>query len=297
MLRKSTTPVWPLYLGCPVWACDQWAGQVYPQRTPRKDWLAWYTSTFNTVEGNSTFYALPTIETTQRWAKESAKGFRFCPKFPRLISHELQLANAGDATGAFLRCTEPLAEADRLGPTFLQLGPRFGPDRFDLLERYLRVLPTDRSWAVELRHYDWFDSGDNEQRVNELFALLDIDKVLFDSRPLFQSPPDDAIEEKSQARKPRTPIRQTVTGKHPFLRIVGRNQIELADKFLDQWAPIIAGWIADGRQPYVFTHAPDDGLAPQFARRLAERLQAQTPEINLVIPQPKPAIRQLSLLD
>ena len=251
----SQSPTWPLYLGCPVWACDGWADQIYPPGTARKDWLAWYTRTFNTVEGNSTFYALPSVETAQRWAEQSASGFRFCFKVPRSISHELELRNSTDATRTFLRCLEPLAKANRLGPIFLQLGPQFGPDRHEILATFLRQLSRDFQWAVEVRHFDWYDNvssmaptestkkGHNEARLNDLLAGLGMDKVLFDSRPLYQSPPDDEIERVSQSRKPRTPVRQTVTGKRPFLRLVGRNRLDLVNRYLDQWAPIVAGWM------------------------------------------------------
>lgn len=297
MPTDASSPNWPLKIGCPVWACDRWADTVYPARTPRKDWLAWYTRTFNTVEGNSTFYALPTIEMSQRWAENSAVGFRFCLKFPRTISHDLQLVGADEETQKFLSCTQPLAAADRLGPTFLQLGPRFGPDRFHVLSEYLRKLPSDRKWAVELRHHDWFDQGSNEQRVNELLRSMGIDKVLFDSRPLYQSPPDDEIERASQGRKPKTPVRQTVTAGHPFLRIVGRNRVEMTDKYLDQWAPIVAGWISQGLQPYVFTHTPDDALAPQLAGRFIDRLRPLLDDSHLILPKPPASARQLSLLD
>ncbi|MGI9471953.1 MAG: DUF72 domain-containing protein [Rubripirellula sp.] len=293
---NAHSPDLPIFLGCPVWSCGHWGGEVYPEKTRRTEWLSWYSRTFNTVEGNSTFYALPRPEALQRWVEQTASGFKFSLKFPRLISHELELSNAEAVTKDFIRCLEPLANADRLGPTFLQLGPRFGPDRFPLLCRFLDQLPSDFRWAVELRHMDWFDSGEHEKRINDFLMDRRIDKVLFDSRPLFQSPPDDAIETESQRRKPKTPIRQTVTGKHPMLRIVGRNRIEMTDRFFSQWAPIVAGWIRDGLEPYVFTHAPDDQFAPALARRLASRMQCETPELKWNIPSPPQAARQLSLL-
>lgn len=87
-----SAPRLPLMLGCPVWGCADWGGQVYPLKTPRSQWLHWYSRTFNTVEGNSTFYALPSVETTRRWASETANGFRFMLKFPRVISHDSELA-------------------------------------------------------------------------------------------------------------------------------------------------------------------------------------------------------------
>ena len=295
-MTGTTNTELPLFLGCPVWACGHWGGEVYPVRTPRKDWLHWYSRTFNTVEGNSTFYALPGPDAIQRWVEQTPDHFRFALKFPRTISHELQLEHSQAATREFLHRIEPLREALRLGPTFLQLGPRFGPDRLPLLARFLDDLPRDFAWAVELRHHDWFDSGENEKRVNDLLRRLEIDKVLFDSRPLFQNPPDDEIEKVAQDRKPRTPVRQTVTGNHPMLRLVGRNRVELTDRFLNQWVPIIARWIQQGLNPYVFTHAPDDRFAVAFARRLAERLKIEMPKTDCSIPRPPAPVRQLSLL-
>lgn len=293
---QAASPSWPLRLGCPVWSCPHWAGQVYPPRTGRSDWLAWYSRTFNTVEGNSTFYALPPIETAKKWAQQAAPGFRFSFKFPRLISHELALGGDDGPTRDWLDFLTPLAQADRLGPTFLQLGPDFGPQRYEVLQRYLNRLPRDFAWAVELRHFDWFDSADNESRVDDLLASLNIDKVLFDSRPLYQSPPDDPIERASQSRKPKTPIRETVTGKHPLLRIVGRNRTELADAYFDRWAPVIADWIGRGLCPYVFTHAPDDALAPKLARRLADRMKREMPDRDWTVATPPMPAKQLTFL-
>ena len=296
-MTSTTSNALPIFLGCPVWACGHWAGEVYPAKTSRQDWLHWYSRTFNTVECNSTFYALPKPDVIQRWVEQTPGSFRFALKFPREISHELQLERADSATREFLHCIEPLRAAGRLGPTFLQLGPRFGPDRLSVLTRFLEKLPRDFAWAVELRHVEWFDLGVHENRVNDLLQRLEIDKVLFDSRPLFQSPPDDEIEKVSQDRKPQTPVRQTITGKCPMLRIVGRNNVELTDRFLNQWAPIIAGWVQQGLSPYVFAHAPNDKFAVRFARRLAERLQSELPDSDCSVPWPPAPVRQLSLLN
>jgi uncharacterized protein YecE (DUF72 family) len=301
-MQPHTSPRWPLFLGCPVWACDQWADEVYPAKTPRKQWLSWYSRTFNTVEGNSTFYGLPPRETIEKWAAQAAEGFQFCLKFPRVISHDLMLRDADQETEAFLQCLFPLADAGKLGPTFLQLGPRFGPNRFRDLEAYLNQLRRDKatremSWAVELRHHDWFDQATNENRVNDLLRELEIDKVLFDSRPLFQSPPEDDIEAASQARKPKTPVRQTVTAKQPMLRIVGRNRTELTQQYFDAWAPIVAKWIGQGLEPYVFTHAPNDALAPRLGRMFAKTVGLHLESQQIEVPRPPAPTRQMSLLD
>lgn len=257
-----------LYLGCPVWACDHWRGSLYTPKAPRADWLPQYSKVFHSVEGNSTFYALPNRETAKRWAESVAQGFRFSLKMPRAISHDKRLRNAGAELRAFIDVADVLDVHRCLGPSFLQLPPNFSPSERDVLEDFLRALPTYLPWAVEVRHFDWYDSGPNEFWLDDLLRDLHMDKVLFDSRCLYSQPPADEVEKVSLSRKPKTPVRQTVTGQHPFLRIVGRNNLNDVTPWINEWAPIIAGWIRQGLKPFIFTHAPDDKFAPEFARRM-----------------------------
>lgn len=269
----------PIFLGCPVWACDHWRGSLYTSKAPRADWLKQYSSVFGTVEGNSTFYALPSLETAQRWADSVARGFKFSLKVPRSISHDKRLRDAEKELKAFIEVADILDVARCLGPSFLQLPPDFSPDNRSVLEKFLRELPTYLPWALEVRHFDWYDAGPVERWLDNLLTELRIDKVLFDSRPLYSKPPADDIEKASQSRKPKTPIRQTVTGEHPFLRIVGRNNLDDVTPWIEEWAPVITGWIAKGLTPFVFTHAPDDKFAPEFARRMHAAVKKMLPSL------------------
>jgi uncharacterized protein YecE (DUF72 family) len=268
-----------LYLGCPVWSCAAWAGHFLTSDARQRDFLSQYSSVFNTVEGNSTFYALPNLDTVRRWAVETPLGFRFALKFPRDISHDKQLVRAERETEKFLEILRILASADRLGPSFLQLSPKFDGTQFPALETYLRNLAKEKMpLAVEVRHADYFDSGLREQALDDLLKELAIDRVIFDSRPLFSARPSDESEIESQRRKPQSPLRLTVTGQHPFLRLVGRNSLETTRLWLEEWAPIIAGWLQQGRTPYVFAHTPDDFFAPAMARVFHQELQKYRPE-------------------
>lgn len=268
-----------LFLGCPVWACEHWKGSLFTQKAPRADWLRQYSSVFQTVEGNSTFYALPSLETAKRWAESVQPGFRFALKVPRSISHEGRLRNAQKELTAFLDVCDVLDSHRVLGPSFLQLAPDFSPAEKETLRHFLQSLPTHLPWAVEVRHQDWYDSAKNEEWLDGLLKYLRMDKVIFDSRCLFSKPPSDAVEEVSQSRKPRTPIRQTVTSKHPFLRIVGRNNLDETQRWIDEWAPTIAHWLQQELEPFVFTHAPDDQFAPEFARRMHRAISHHLPEL------------------
>ena len=273
------SPTLPYRLGCPVWSCGDWVGKLFVWGAKKHEYLHQYSMAFNTVEGNSTFYGLPSLDTVRRWCDEALPGFRFALKFPRAISHERQLVNAGAETRAFLSILEILSATDHLRPSFLQLGPSFSAAQLPDLATYLRELPEEFPFAVEVRHKDFFDRGPHEHALDELLRRLQIDRALFDSRALFSAPPKDDAEAEAQRRKPKSPLRQTVTGQRPLLRFVGRNDVDAARTWIDEWAPVVARWIGEGLTPYVFAHTPHDQHAPELARMFHDTLSQHLPQL------------------
>ncbi|MEL6413241.1 MAG: DUF72 domain-containing protein, partial [Bacteroidota bacterium] len=79
------------YIGCSVWTDPSFLGKVYPPKTPAKDLLPVYCQQFNTVELNTTFYSIPSIEKVRRWKEAATPGFKFCPKVSKSISHRNNL--------------------------------------------------------------------------------------------------------------------------------------------------------------------------------------------------------------
>lgn len=260
------------YLGCPVWACPRWQGNLFTRHAPRADWLGQYAAAFNAVEGNSTFYGLPALDTIRRWADTVGPGFRFALKFPRAISHEKRLLDAGPETEPFIEVLDTLRRANCIGPSFLQLPRGFSGYHLTDLESYLKTLPSDYQYAVEVRHHDYFDNGPAERELVEMLRDLHIDRVIFDSRPLFSAPPTDDAETAAQGRKPQLPVHRAVTGNHPMIRFVGCNDVRRAVPWIREWIPYVDDWIKAGLTPFVFAHTPDEHFAPQLARLFHEEL-------------------------
>lgn len=282
MTSPNENPQWDKWLyriGCPVWGCRTWGDEIYPAGTPSSEYLAWYSSMFPTVEGNSTFYAVPSSDTFQKWQDTSSATFKFSFKFPRRISHDLKLSHCDAELQQWLERLSILHDGGRLGPTFLQLAPSFSFRYFPQLESFLKKLPSEWPWAVEVRHLDWFDEGDKESQFDDLLQSLGMDRVLFDSSPLNSMDAADEFESTSQKRKPKSPFRVTATGRRPMLRLIGRNNAaEVADHW-EKWSLQIASWIRDGYEPWIFTHAPDDTYAPGLARLLHDMIRIQLPEL------------------
>lgn len=264
-----------LRVGCPVWAHAAWKGSFFTKDARREEFLPQYASVFGAAEANPTFYGLPSRETVARWSAEAPPDFRFCFKFPRTITHDRQLRDAGRETDEFLERLAPLGA--RLGPFFLQLHSSFGAARLEVLGSYLRNLPVTFSYAVEVRAPEFFDAGPTERALDGLLADVGVDRVNFDTRGLFASVADDEFTCDAKRKKPRVPLRTTVTARRPFVRFVGDPEVPRNAALLDAWADVVAGWLQRGLQPYFFTHHPDDTLAPALARDFQGRVQVRYP--------------------
>ena len=257
-----------------------------PKGTRPSEFLSEYSRTFNTVEGNSFFYALPKIDVVERWVAQAADGFEFCFKVTRDLSHSGSLTGKGAVYDHLLHCLDCVARAGKLGPTFLQLHASFSPKRLTELESFCSQWPNRFPLAVEVRHPDFFTIASSEQALNQLLESHDVDRVIFDSRALFHAPPSDPAEERSQGRKPKLPVRWKTTGQRPMIRFVGRNKIESVLRWQEEVAEKVAMWISEGKHPYVFIHTPDDTLAPYSCRQFHRLLQKQIPSLpDLVFPQ------------
>ncbi len=174
------------YLGCAVWSFPGWVGNLYPPQSRSSDFLRLYSQRLTTVEGNTTFYAVPSTKTIKRWLEQTTPGFKFCPKFPQTISHGGLLQPAIADALNFLERMAGLG--DRLGTVFLQLPPSYSPKYLaDLQQFFTGIGQRNFSLAVEVRHLDWFkpDPGD---RLNDMLAKLNIARVLLDTRPIYNSP-------------------------------------------------------------------------------------------------------------
>jgi len=255
-----------LYLGCPMWGLKTWVGNFFPPKTKPKDFLALYSRRLSAVEGNTTFYALPEAATVARWRDETPPGFKFCLKFPQVISHRKRLRQCEAETAEFLNRLEILG--DHCGPAFLQLPPTFSGQHLPSLAAYLAQLPKHFQFVVEPRHADFF-GGEAERRLDDLLRQQGCARGLFDTTALFNLPPgfSEAVSV-AQGKKPKFPKRETRTAPFAFVRFVGQPEVEANTPWLEVWAARVAEWLAAGEEVFFFLHNPDDTHSPGMARLL-----------------------------
>ena len=225
---------------------------------------------FNAVEGNSTFYHTPTPDIVKKWGEQTPKGFKFCFKFPQVITHHKQLFGVKEEVLSFVKLFEPIRE--KTGPFMIQLPDSFSAADIHKLEAILSILPKAFSYSVEVRHPDFFDHGKHERNFTALLKSYDIDRVIFDTRKLHSMKAIDSSIAEARKKKPKVPVRFDTTSSRPILRYVGSNGILTNEPYLKEWAIIVAEWIGEGLHPYVFIHAPNIVSQPKLCRHFHKLL-------------------------
>lgn len=123
-----------------------------------KDFLKYYSQVFDFVEIDSSFYNVPNIFMTKRWASLTPDNFRFTAKFTRSITHEKRLAvpESEKELHYFFDVMRPLRT--KLLALLLQLPPSLtAKEGMKKLEALTYILNPDFRYAVEVRHKSWFD--------------------------------------------------------------------------------------------------------------------------------------------
>lgn len=261
------------YIGCAVWAYKDWVGELYPPGSKPKDFLRLYCDRFTAVEGNTTFYSMPDAKTVERWAETMPPTFRFCPKLPKLYSHEGRLMPHLAGSLKFLESLKPLGS--RLGPLFVQLPPSYGPAQISDLREFLSAWPRqEAAIAVEVRHPDWFEQP-HAARLNQMLQALGVGRVLLDTRPIYDGvvSPEDDPQLASERKKPKLPLQPEVTARFTLVRYISHPDSALNQPYLEEWVPRLKQWLRQGTDVYFFAHCPQEERSPAMAQRVYHLLQ------------------------
>jgi uncharacterized protein YecE (DUF72 family) len=261
-----------LHLGLPFWGFEGWQGGLYTADSRASDFLRQYGRAFNAVEGNTTFYGVPSVSTVAKWNHESPDDFRFCFKLPSAITHDAMLNDVEEETSAFLERVSPLLE--KLGPIMIQLPPHFGAQELPRLDAFLGKLPREFRYAVEFRHPELAEDGLPGRIADDLLDDAGVGRVIMDTRPLRDGPGEHPDIQAARHKKPNLPVREEALSDDPIVRIVFHPVPEVNQSWLERWSKLLAHWIREGLKPVVFVHSPSNRESPMIARDLLGRIDA-----------------------
>lgn len=262
ILGKSKAKQMDIYVGCAKWNKTDLKG-FYPKGT--KDELGYYSTQFNCIELNATFYRLFPASTFEQWSAAVPAGFKFFPKLQQSISHFKRLKDVEATVNINAERFSLLKE--KLGMPFLQMHNNFGPKDFDRVRAFVdnwkqHAMPL----AMEFRHTDWYNDPNVSEQLYELLESNKITNVLVDTAGR------------------RDLMHMRLTTPTAFVRWVGANH-ESDYTRLEEWVERIAAWKKQGLESlYFFVHQNVEKESPLLSAHFIEKLNKR---IGTEIPIPK----------
>ncbi len=194
-----------LLIGTSGYDYPEWKGVFYPADLKRKDFLLYYSTVFNALELNNTFYNMPTSERLVSFWERSEGRLNFSVKANRLLTHEIS-ESWKDAENDFKNAVTPLQEKGSLSAVLFQFPESFHYTKENRI--YLAKLIEDFEGfpvMVEFRHREWVRPS--------VFEGLEERKagIVFCDMPQLRNLPD--------GKTLRTPF----VGENAYIRLHGRN--------------------------------------------------------------------------
>jgi uncharacterized protein YecE (DUF72 family) len=254
-----------IYLGCAKWGRPEWVGKIYPPKTKEKDFLQHYVNHYNSIELNATHYRIWGEAGIAKWAEKAKnKDFKFCPKMYQGVTHRGSLTGKDFVTNEFFRGI--VAFKEHLGPIFVQVSDAFSPKRKDELFNYLKSLPKDLTFFLEVRHPDWFAKPAIQAELFETLTALNMGAVITDTA----------------GRRDCAHMHLTIP--KAFIRYVG-NSLHPSDYTrCDVWVQRMKYWLDKGiEELYFFMHMHDEATSPELTVYLVDKINKEC-GVNLIKP-------------
>lgn len=276
VLKGKRAPQPKVYLGCDKWGHTAWVGKIYPSQTKEKDFLQHYVQHYNCVELNATHYKVFGEAVIKKWVQKAAdRDFKFCPKMYQGITHRGSLKGKDLITNEFFRGI--MAFEAMLGPIFIQLSETFSPKRKEELFDFLRSLPADLQFFLELRHPDWFAKAPVWEEFITTMRELNMGIVITDT----------------SGRRDCAHMHLTVP--RAFIRYVG-NSLHPSDYTrADAWVERMQYWLDNGMEEiYFFIHMQDEATSPELTAYLVDKLNTAA---GLHLSKPQYVLQQGGLFE
>lgn len=259
-------------VGCQGWNYDDWTTApaspesiFYPRGTRSAQMLELYARAFESVEVDSTFYAVPAVSTVEGWKRRTPDRFTFSLKLPQIITHQLALRRGSEEVLAEF-CEQARGLGDKLAAVLVQLPPQFEatPENLRALDAFLHMLPPDIRFSIEFRDAAWFDES-----VLDMLARRGVSLAL--------------VEGQWARREDVWGLAGRMQTGFAYVRWMGARDITRfdavvrpQDENLRAWAEVVGGLRARGTRVYAYFSNFYEGHAPASANKLKRLLGQAT---------------------
>lgn len=258
-----------LLIGTSGYDYPEWKGAFYPEDLKRKDFLLYYSTVFNALEVNSSFYSMPSAERLFSFYERTEGRVQFSIKACRLLTHEIS-ERWNDAAMEFKNAVAPLAQKGKLCAVLFQFPQsfRYTDENRIYLARLIGVF-AGYPVLIEFRHAEWIRDSVFAGLAERGAGLVYCDM------PRLAQLPDGKI------------LKSPFIGQNAYIRLHGRNasawyasgttpngsgryRYDYSDAELAEFVPVISEARSEGKQVQVYFNNHPDGSGAKNAKRLKE---------------------------
>jgi uncharacterized protein YecE (DUF72 family) len=256
-------------LGAQGFSPRDWIGTFYPPHFLSQQFLPFYSRVYDTVEINSTFYAIPSRSTVRSWAERTPPHFVFACKMPQDITHDHRLRGVEEKLDLFLDHMRILQ--GKLGPVVIQFPRSFTRSFEGNLRAFLPLLPRDVRFVAEFRSASWHEQGvlDLLREFNVAWCINDWQ----DLPPVVETTTDFAY--------------LRLVGYHREFEYLGEIQRDRSED-LTKWARTIKDLAIRVPRIYAYINNHYAGHAPATVNQLARLLDLPAVDPHSLWPEQTP---------
>ncbi len=277
-------------LGTCSWADEGLLKNWYPREARTAETrLRYYAERFDTVEVDSPFYRLPSVETAANWAGRTPSGFVFHAKASKQMTGHEETESRERAFAEFRESLAPLEQAGKLRGVLLQFHPRFvrSAEALDELRGVAELL-TPLVPLIEFRHRSWMTEDERADTLSFLeghgLAYVSVDSPptrASNVLPRLAAATHEVAYIRFHGRNWKTWNKRTRTSGERFDWLYAREDLE-------EWVEPIGRLAQEAREVYAMFNNNRHDYAPRSAQVLRGLLDEAGIEATGAI-EPAPA--------
>jgi uncharacterized protein YecE (DUF72 family) len=206
----------------------------FPPEFQKSSRLSYYSTFFNSIEINSSFYKIPMNATVLRWAASVNDDFRFTFKLFKQVTHQKNLVFDNSDIDRFFQTIAHVGH--KRACLLVQFPPSLTSENIYQLEGLLHAIQTANAeslWrvAVEFRNRGWYNE--------EVYVLMES----YHASLVIHDIPASA-----------TPL-TTIPSSFIYVRFhgpTGNYRGSYTEAFLQEYAEYIGAWLDEGKTVYVY---------------------------------------------
>lgn len=161
-------------IGCSGYYYPYWKNRFYPKGLQSRNWLEYYSSIFNTVELNGTFYRQPKLSDLEKQYDKTPTDFKFSVKMSRYITHIDRMKEKSVDLIPEFQALMTQGLKDKLLHFLFQMPPSFQYSE-ENMDALISRVPHSSDNVIELRHISWWNKETEKAFKGADFTFCNVD--------------------------------------------------------------------------------------------------------------------------